>query len=135
MAEILTGGGMIPWVAERLPGQGRILPPTYRVRACRLDGAAYMRTDGLSVIVSGTVESDGKRWLHVSLSRKNRMPSYEDLQQAKWTFIGADNYAVQVFPPADKHVNIHPYCLHLFACLDGWPLPEFSGVIGGVRML
>ena len=26
-------------------------------------------------------------------------------------------------------VNIHPNCLHLFACVDGWPLPEFSGVL------
>lgn len=132
---IVSADGMIEWVAARLPGRGRILPPTYKIRAFRLDGAAYVRSDGLSVILSGATQTDGKRWLHLSIARRNRIPSFEELRDAKETFIGPDLYAVQVFPPKEFYVNLNPFVLHLFACLDRWPLPEFSGVIGGVRTL
>jgi hypothetical protein len=28
--------------------------------------------------------------------------------------------------------NIHPNCLHLFCCLDGDPLPDFTGGMGTI---
>ena len=89
------------------------------------DGAAYMGV-GLAVIASADVESDGRRWAHVSLSRKHKMPSYEDIKLVKDLFIGPDREAYQVFPAANKHVNIHKYCLHLWTCLDGPALPDFT---------
>ena len=52
-------------------------------------------------------------------------------------FLGEDVKAMQVFPPKDRYVNLNPYVLHLFVCLseEGDGLPEFSGVIDGVRTL
>jgi hypothetical protein len=83
-------------------------------------------TDDLTVLVSGMVEEDKKRWLHVSVSRRSRLPSWEDLKLVKATFIGEDKTAIQVFPSQDKYVNFHPYVLHLWHCVDGDPVPDFT---------
>lgn len=72
---------------------------------------------------------DGKDWLHVSISRRTTMPTYADLVYVKRHWVGEDRHAVMVLPPASEHVNLHPNCLHLFCCLDGHPLPEFSEFI------
>lgn len=70
-------------------------------------------------------------WLHVSVSHRNRIPSYSELAEVKRRFVGADRKAIQIFPQSDVHVSIHPNCLHLWCCLepDGDRLPEFSGII------
>jgi len=82
------------------------------------DGAAYRRADGLAVIASGAVEQDGRRWLHVSCSRATQLPSWQDLRDVKELFCGPERAA--------KHVNIHPHCLHLWCCLEGDVLPDFT---------
>lgn len=122
MSRLLSANGMIAWVAVRLP---KVLLG-YRILQMTEDGAAYMRDDGLSVIMSGNLEQDGKRWLHVSLARADRLPSWEDVRSVKDAFLGKDTYAVQVFPPERFYVNLNPHCLHMFSCVDGHPLPEFS---------
>lgn len=79
----------------------------------------------LKVICSARIEKDGKRWMHVSFSRQDRIPDWNDLRLVKDTFIGRDRLAIQVLPPADEYVNIHPHVLHLWSCLDGRPCPDF----------
>lgn len=80
---------------------------------------------GLLVIGSGNTERDGKRWLHLSMSRRSRLPTYDDLCLVKDTFIGRDRLAVQVFARTADHVNHAKFCLHLWSCLDGDPVPDF----------
>jgi hypothetical protein len=100
----------------------------FRVTETRLDGKLWQHLlYPLTVISSVSQESDGKRWLHVSFAHQKRMPNYEEITSVKARFIGKDKYAMMVFPPEDKYVNLHQYCLHLWHCLDGHPLPEFSG--------
>lgn len=102
----------------------------------REDGLRWMHIlYPLSVISSAAIEEDGKVWLHVSFAHAKRMPDYEEITMVKERFIGKDKYALMVFPPKDKHVNIHPYCLHLWHCVDGHPLPEFSGMLLNGRTL
>jgi len=118
------------WFEARIP---RVLPPLWKV--CE-QGRNYFHvfnpsSGRLSVILSGDVEADGKRWLHASIARPDRLPSWDDIRFIKDRFVGEDLYAVQVLPPLSKHVNFHPYCLHLFACLDEWPLPDFTAKYGG----
>jgi hypothetical protein len=99
------------------------------------DGFAA-RHNRLRVICSWAKETDGKRWWHVSVTRSDGMlPSYGDMCFVKEHFIGADRKALHIFASKDKHVNIHATCLHLWHCVDGDPLPEFSGVIGGKRTI
>ncbi len=87
----------------------------------------WMRRDGLSVLVSVARQpEDGRCWLHVSATRPDRIPSYEDLCLVKRVFVGADRQALQIFPRAERHVSLHNYCLHLWCCLDGDGLPDFG---------
>ncbi len=120
----------VPWIESYLTPK---LPRGWEIRERRPDGAQWFNAkDHLSVILSGAVERDGKRWLHVSCARRTYIPTYGDLVWMKETFLGPDLYAVQIFAPRAVHVNLHPYALHLFACLDDWPLPEFSGFVPSV---
>lgn len=96
--------------------------------------AEYMRAwehNGLMIIASAGEYDDGREWLHISVSRKSRVPSYDELTRIKRDFIGDDKKAVLVLPEKKKHVNIHDYCLHLFYSAEN-PLPEFSAGMGTI---
>lgn len=94
------------------------------------DGWA-VQNGGLRAIIDCSIKADGNWWLHLSVSRKAWNPTHDDMAIAKAAFLG-DRYAYAVWPPADKYVNIHPYCLHLWARLDGTAvLPEFSDIVPG----
>lgn len=111
------------WVRQFLP---RVLPPNV-VEEKALDGARYIDPiGGLNVIVSGAFDLDGKRWLHVSCSRRDRLPSWEDLRAVKDCYIGKEKLAVQVLPQQSRYINIHPYVLHLWHCVDADPIPDFA---------
>ena len=88
---------------------------------------AYLHRDGRRVILT-VGQHDARWWLHVSVSRAKYIPSYDDLVDVKTVFIGDNQQAIQVFPRRERHVNIHAYCLHLWACLDpaGDGLPDFG---------
>jgi hypothetical protein len=89
----------------------------------------------------GPPEQDGEFWLHVSVSRDNDLPitvrpSYQDLATVKAVFVGQERYAYSVWPPTDKHVNIHTGVLHLWSPVTGHErgqaLPEFSRGLGTI---
>ena len=88
---------------------------------------AFDHRDGRRVILTCGLH-DGRWWLHVSVSRAKYTPSYEDLADVKRLFVGDAHQAVQVFPRRERHVNLHPFCLHLWACLEpeGDGLPDFG---------
>jgi len=116
------------WIDEYVP---RILPASWEMVQRSEDGAAFRSADGRVVILSGSREQDGNRWLHVSMSRADRLPSWEDLRECKELFIG-DRVAVQVFPRKAEYVNIHPNVLHLWSCLDAEILPDFTRGSGSI---
>lgn len=91
--------------------------------------AFYSKKNGVQVIVSTERHLD-ERWLHVSLSKRNRLPSWKNLKEVKDIFIGYDKKAIMVLPEDSEYVNFHPYCLHLFCNLDRDPLPDFTGGTG-----
>ena len=91
------------------------------------DQHVYESGHGLKVIFTAdNLAGDGKIWLHVSLSRRSRIPTYEDMKEVKEIFVGRNRQALQIFPPESQHVNIHPYCLHLWCAIEGDGLPEFA---------
>ena len=95
-------------------------------------GACWERWDGLQVILTTAPHGDGHEWAHLSISRPMRIPSYRDLTEAKDLFLGPDAKAIMVLPPRREHVNIHPFCLHLYARLDGDSLPDFTEGSGSI---
>lgn len=110
-------------IGELLP---RSLPPRWREVHRLEDGAKFIRDDGLSAIISAARELDGKRWLHVSCAFPHRLVNWRELREVKDLFIGVRRTALSILPPQERHVNIHPHCLHLWHCLDGDVTPDFT---------
>jgi len=110
-----------------------ILPPAWRMVVLGEDGAKYEnRAFKLRAIVSCAEERDGRLWLHLSVSHRERLPSWREMVECKELFLG-NREAYQVVPPRERYVNIHPRTLHLFALLDGAPaLPDFTRESGSL---
>ena len=101
------------------------LPQNWRLIEQRFDGASYRSRTKLAVIISCCIEADDKHWVHLSISHRDRLPTWSELVSAKELFLGKEALAIQVFPPRSQWVNDHPYCLHLYQCLDETPVPDF----------
>lgn len=87
----------------------------------------FIREDGLKVIfgVEWQEEDPETKWLHVSMSFKSKLPTYQDMKIVKDIFIGEERTAFQIFPPKTEHINLHANCLHLFCCVTKDILPDF----------
>lgn len=107
------------------PDVPRVLPFGWERGPDMYDAARFRGPRGLRVIVTEGLERDGKRWRHVSVSKRDQLPSWDDLKAVKDLLIGSEALAIQVLPRASEYVNIHPHCLHLWHCLDGDPVPDF----------
>lgn len=61
----------------------------------------------------------GEKWLkwHISVSRPDRCPTWDELKQAKYSLLpaGVDVEMQIIFPrKAEDYVDIHQFCLHLW---------------------
>src|SRR5258706_15675340 len=81
------------------------LPPHWTRRADAYDVAVYTRQDRLRVIVSTAEEADGRSWMHISVAREQRLPSWQDLRDAHDLFAGLDRFAYQVISPNRAHYS------------------------------
>lgn len=70
-------------------------------------------------------------WDHVSISRKNRVPNWAEMEHVKRTFFRDDETAMQLHVPPDDHVNMHPYVLHLWRPHDV-EIPRPPAILVGV---
>lgn len=82
-------------------------------------GAWFRRADGLQVCVTEERHPDGVEWMHVSVARRSRLPSWEDVKVVRNLFLNPDAEAFQMLPPQAEYVNTHPYALHMWSRLDG----------------
>lgn len=101
----------------------------------RLDGAAYRRFPTgkcIAVIASDAVEQDGRRWVHLSMSHPDHLPTWREVVAVRNAFLGPETRCIQIVPPASSHVNIHEFCLHLWHCHDGDALPDFTHGKGSI---
>lgn len=100
-------------------------------------GYALQDRTGLRLLIDCEQKEDDRFWVHISVSRAARLPTHGEMCAIKTAFLG-DRYAYAVYPPTSEYVNIHAFCLHLWALIDngkGQALPEFSGVIAGVKTI
>ncbi len=80
----------------------------------------------IASVCPGWMVGDPHDWLHASMTRRDRTPSYEDLCLLRAAVFG-NGWAYQVFAPTAAHVNIHVNALHLWGRADGQPaLPDFG---------
>jgi hypothetical protein len=60
------------------------------------------------------VASAAEGWEHVSVSRKDRTPHWEEMCHIKALFWDEEDVVVQFHPAKSDYVNNHPRCLHLW---------------------
>ncbi|MDX1429915.1 MAG: hypothetical protein R3282_06490 [Rhodothermales bacterium] len=77
------------------------------------NGAFHFPQKGLMVIASV-----GAGWEHVSVSRKTRVPSYEDMVWIAQVFWSPDDCLMQLRVPDKEHINRHDNVLHWWRPTD-----------------
>lgn len=68
-------------------------------------------------VIGGTltvIASADDEWEHVSVSRTNRCPNWPEMCRIKELFFHDTETVMQLHVPPEDHVNVHPYCLHLW---------------------
>lgn len=70
--------------------------------------------------------SDGLGWEHVSVSRKDRCPTWNEMNTIKDLCWDEDDVVIQYHPPKKDYVNNHPYCLHMWRPAGkNVPVPDY----------
>lgn len=96
------------------------VPNQLRVRVGRMASEDSIGNSGAFVIQLKhqqrlhIIASDMFGWEHVSVSRKDRCPTWDEMCQVKAMFWDNDDCVIQYHPPESEYVNNHPYCLHLW---------------------
>lgn len=67
--------------------------------------------DGQTMII---VAAQGNDWDHVSVSRTSRCPNWPEMEFIRRMFFNDDETVVQFHVPRTDHINVHPYCLHMW---------------------
>ena len=96
-------------VLDQTVEANRMMP--YSTASDGLNGAFcfFRLNQKLMVIIS-----DGGGWDHVSVSLKNRCPTWDEMCFIKDLFFEPDETVVQFHPKQSEYVNNHPYCLHMW---------------------
>lgn len=78
------------------------------------------------------IAGDAFGWEHVSVSRQDRCPTWDEMCQVKDLFWDEDDCVIQYHPPKSEYVNNHKYCLHLWRPI-GVELPMPESILVGVK--
>lgn len=81
---------------------------------------AYVSDEGLRILYSKDQVQHGKL-LHLSISHKDRYPSWDEIVETKTVIMG-DIDVMMILPKAIDYVNISENCFHL------WETPKEWGV-------
>jgi hypothetical protein len=60
------------------------------------------------------VFSWGQGWEHLSVSQRNKTPSWDIMCRIKNVFWGEDEVCVEYHPKKEDYVNLHPHSLHIW---------------------
>jgi hypothetical protein len=58
------------------------------------------------------IAASGGGWDHVSVSLRDRCPTWEEMEVVAHAFFKDDEVAMQLHLPAADHINHHPFTLH-----------------------
>lgn len=78
------------------------------------------------------IASDSHGWEHVSVSRPDRSPSWEEMAAVKALFWDEDDTVYQIHPPHGHYPEDNPRCLHLWRPAQG-PMTLPPKFLVGVR--
>jgi hypothetical protein len=68
----------------------------------------------LRCIVSAGNMPGGPPWDHVSVSRGDRTPTWEEMDFIARRFFRDNESAMQLHVPPSDHISYHPFCLHIW---------------------
>lgn len=111
-----------------------ITPPSYWKRESMTGDfsqyASSWRHPLAGLFVMGSLSSfkDGTQAIHVSVSRKDRLPSWDEISKVKNEFIGEDVTAFHMIPKREDYVNLHVYCIHVWSEKFGKDLPSLPNL-------
>ena len=110
---------------------------SYRVQTSRFQsptGASWgwFERGPLRILSSGS-HHDGEfgEWEHVSVSRADRCPTWDEMCLVKDMFWHEQETVVQFHPAKSDYVQNHPFCLHLWKFRGGHRLPP--SILVGIK--
>jgi len=56
----------------------------------------------------------GEPWEHVSVSTSRRCPTWSEMEWVRSLFFEDDETVLQFSVPRAKHINLHPFVLHMW---------------------
>ncbi len=92
------------------------LKPAVIELSCPVPGARAFKFGQCSVIVG----QEKGRW-HLSIAHPRRLPTWEEVRDARYTFTPKERTMVMVLPRPEQYVNMHQYCFHLWETRDRIP--------------
>jgi len=114
------------------------IPEKYRVREGKMASDESFGNNGMFIVSLKhqqkllVLASDGGGWEHVSVSRRDRCPTWEEMCQVKEMFWDDEDCVIQYHPPKSEWVNNHPNCLHLWRRI-GMETPRPHPMLVGFR--
>jgi hypothetical protein len=70
-------------------------------------------------------------WEHVSVSRRDRCPTWEEMCRVKELFWDDDDCVIQYHPPRADWISNHSFCLHMWRPV-GIELPRPPSIMVGI---
>jgi hypothetical protein len=127
VSELWTPPGARParWARLRAGSKklsdGRVLYDMGPFQNAFVQGGRWFETDdGQRVIASEDPTSAFGPLLHVSTSRRDRDPTWDEIRMVRDAFFGDDIDAMMVLPRAEDYVNFHPHTFHLWQTPVVW---------------
>jgi len=77
------------------------------------------------------IASDGFGWEHVSVSTRNRCPTWAEMEAVRELFWRDDETVMQLSVPRSEHINQHPFCLHWWKPTEGPEIPKPPAILVG----
>ena len=97
------------------------------------NGGIFKLTSNIDRASMRVIASAAHGWDHVSVSRPDRTPAWEEMEQVRHLFFEPHAVVMQLHVPATDHINNHPHCLHLWRphyCDIPRPPGELVGISG-----
>jgi hypothetical protein len=58
------------------------------------------------------ISHENNHW-HLSISRDDRYPSWDEIRDVRYDLLPDELYFALILPPRREYVNVHPNCFHL----------------------
>lgn len=114
------------------------IPEMFRVREGKMASDESFGNNGMFIVPLKhqqrllVLATDGAGWEHVSVSRRDRCPTWEEMCQVKEMFWDDEDCVIQYHPPKSEWVNNHPRCLHMWRPI-GIELPRPHPMLVGFK--